>query len=259
MSDIFGPQVQTGRLPEPDPEKPIEVTAEIIRAPDNYLTIKAPPPPSLDVVVERDLNQNLTVQQKANLSAFSQAMCAGHANAAPLICQGLSCPFLKNCPLYQNGVILPEGKSCPVEQVAVNGWKYKFYESAGVTDNTPNRDLIYSLLDDVVGFVIIQQRILWEAAQRGQVVREECIGLNADREPIYATRLDPSYDLFIRLTSSKMKILKELLATPKAQVEAKRYANNDPSTQAAKALAQLAQLQGVRRIESSTLKVDLSE
>jgi hypothetical protein len=254
VSDIFGPQVQTGKLP--DPEEPIEVKAEMIPSTPQLPTIKAPPP-SLDVVVERDLKQSLTPQQKSALSAFSQAMWAGHANAAPLICQGVSCPFRLNCPIFQAGIPLPEGKACPVEQVAVNGWKHKFYESAGVDDETPNRDLIHSLLDDVVGFVVIQQRILWEAAQNGKVVREECIGVNADGEAIYAARLDPSYDLFIRLTNSKIKILKELLATPKAQSEAKRHASNDPSTQAAKALVMLAQMQNTKRIEAKSVQVDL--
>jgi hypothetical protein len=173
------------------------------------------------------------------------------------MCAGTDCPFLKNCPLFQNGVSLPTNKQCPVEQVAIRNWKQKLYDASGVGEGHPQRELIYSLIDELVGHAIMQTRVFWQASQNGKAVKEECIGVNADGEPIYTTRLDPSLDYLLRIGDKKVRILRELIATPRSQVESKKFTSSDPSTLSVKLLNELAKLAGTKKIEGPHIKIDL--
>jgi hypothetical protein len=251
---IFGPQVQIKK----NEGQPEAIKAEIVAVPESGgAMVPRAPLPTLADLVEGYGHAKLTETQRKNLTKYTEDITETSVSQAPLVCRGTECPFRSNCPLFQNGVQLPIDKQCPVEQVAIAGWKRKFYESAAVPEDHPNKELIYLMIDDLVAHTVIQTRVFWQASQDGKIIKEECIGVNADGDPIYTTRLDPSLDYILRLGDRKQRLLRELLATPRSQIEAKRYTSNDPSTQAAKALAELAKLQGVKKIEGGFLRINL--
>jgi hypothetical protein len=251
----FGPQIQLKKVDPP----PLEMKeAELLPAsPSALAKPSAPATASLAEVMESQFNVKLTETQRANLLGYTKSISETYLSQAPLICAGTGCPFLKNCPLAQNGITLPTDKMCPVEQVAIASWKQKFYESSGVHEDHPQKELIYSLIDELVSHSILQTRVFWQASQNGKVIKEECIGVNSEGDPIYTTRLDPSLDYLLRIGDKKVRVLRELLATPRAQVEAKRYTSADPSTSAANILKELSKLNGVKKIEGAFVQVNL--
>jgi hypothetical protein len=256
-ANVFGPQVNTGPKIVPTHLVPVE------KAP-----LAAPPPTPALVPVVKDLPEpkqlseyvggDLTPEQKESLDTFSKKMRSGLSSAVPMVCRGIGCPFIEICPLQQAKIELPRNKTCPVEESVIQAWKRDFMVYSNIPDDHEQKALIYQLIEELATMVAIQTRVAWANAREPEIFRDEVIGANQQGDPIIAKRLNPSLDLLQRIGTNKLKILRELLATPRAEVEAKRKMGIDPSSQAAATMAKIAKLQGAKQIEAGYMRVELN-
>lgn len=258
-NSVFGPKVNLGNKPKEveivprqaphnEPVKMVPYQGELVPAMIPVAKELAEPKPLSEYI-----STDLTSEQRAALDKAGNKLRAGPSGAIPMQCRGANCPFVQVCPLHMNAVALPVGKFCPVEEAVMQAWKRDFIMWAGIPDDHENKALIYLLVDDIAASVAYQTRIGWANAIEPDIFREETVGVSQDGEPIVSRRLNPSLDLLNRTMSNKMKLLRELLATPRSEVEAKKKMGIDPSSQAAAAMAKLNRM----NIKSATFKVDL--
>lgn len=246
-------KVKTPELPATEPVRDVSILPSM----PSPLAI---PEDTVDTSLASYITTELTPTQKEALNKCGDKLRTGPSNAVPMLCRGLACPYVQVCPLHMNGVPLPEGKICPVEQAAVDSWRRDFITAANIPDDHPNRMLIGLLVDDIAATVAYQARIGWANAIEPEIFRDEVIGISDNGEPIVAKRLNPSIDLSNRTMGNKLKMLRELLATPRAEVEAKRKIGIDPSSQAAASMAKLNRLKnqgGQPVIQAAFVRVDL--
>lgn len=227
----FGPQVtlsNSGNLqPAPTPAAPLAPAQPPIA------NRKAKEPSQRSIVEFMAGQPNLTQSQLEVMKSAEARLRYGLGAEGPMLCQGLQCPFIGYCDLQKAGIMLPVDEKCPIEQYMIAQWRDNFlasleYDTAG--DHSP---AIKMLVEDMVSELVVQSRILKEAGKDPRIERPVSIGVNFKGDPVEVEKLNPGIDLLIRVNSSKLKILKELLATPKAKSDAGRLQSNDAGTAAA--------------------------
>lgn len=160
----------------------------------------------------------------------------------PLICRGLECKFLGYCDLHKASIPLPFEKPCPLEQHMIDSWKDDFLRAIDYDDTGEHSATIRSMVDELTGLLVLQSRIAQDTARDGSIERSVNIGFNFQGAPIETTKLYPGFDQLIRLSQAKMKILANLLATPKSKAETGRLEANDPGSKTAAMHAAAAKL-----------------
>lgn len=224
-------------LPHPDaqPEEGPPPVLELPTAPPVGQTIRPPEAKPLSAYIA----DPLTAQQTQALDEFSARLRLGAAANLPMICLGIECKFHSNCPLAKAAVNLPLGQSCPVETSAIDMWRQDFLESYNVSKKHPQYALMIRLVNDMVSYEAIENRLMWKAAQDSDILKREVVGFSQQGVPIEAERLNPMLDYILRLKDRKLKALREMLATPRAEAEARRRLGQDPGSQTASATAAL--------------------
>lgn len=231
-------------LPTPDVTEVTPVTTEATLA-----TVELPPAtmPVLQLVappapkpLSGYIASPMTTQQAAILDDYSARIRIGPAANLPMICMGLECKFYNSCPLVEAKLNLPLGQKCPVETSALDMWRQDFLESYNVSKKHPQYALMIRLVDQMVGLEGLENRLMWHAAKDPEILKRETVGFSQQGTPIEAERLNPMLDFILRLKAAKLKMLREMLATPRAEAEARRRLGQDPGSQTAQAQAALA-------------------
>lgn len=234
----FGPQVTLSDTPAKAPAQAPPA------APDAPLATSAPPAfvPTKrrgDVPQHSILNflsgENVTEVQKASMKAAEDRLRYGPGSSSPMLCKGLECPFLGYCDLHKSGIMLPLDEQCPIEQYMIAQWRDNFLGSLDYDIPGEHSAAVKMLVEDMAVEMVLQSRITKEAGSDPRVERPATIGLNMKGEPIEVTKLNPGLDLLLRINSSKLKILKDLLGSPRAKAEAGRLQSNDAGSAAAAA------------------------
>ncbi len=201
----------------------------------------------------------LTPGQKDVLDRYFKKAISGMEAMSPMICRGQACVIYNSCPLREAGLNLPEGKQCPVEDSILVATRAKIIAGCGIPEEHEKRDLALMMVDEIMLTVMKQLRVAWYSSQNPEVMKETVIGVSQDGSPIYSEQLDPTMDWLLRASGAKIKMLRELLATPRAEVEARRKMGMDPSTAASAALAKINQLRAGGSVEASYIRIDLDD
>lgn len=231
----FGPQVTTSD-PVPAP-KPAETVLPVPVAPTEGRALPRRKPTA---VAERNVLEHiagadqLSELQKATIIAEQRKRVkAPIGGTIPLICRGLDCKFLGYCSLHKANVLLPMDKPCPLETNLAEQWRDDFLSSVDFDDGADHSATIRSIVDELVGMLILQSRVAQDTSRDASIERESDMGLSFQGQPIKTSRLYPGFDLLLRIADKRMKLLAHLLATPKARAEAGRLELNDPGSKTA--------------------------
>lgn len=266
----FGKQVtHTKREPEPQPAPQKQPEAAIVPAAP---AAPAPAVPARQGLLHRDkkidlpepkplsgyVTAPLTSKQKAALDLAWNKLRKGAAARGPMVCQASQCVFLQHCDLAKAKVPLPKGEDCPIDLSILEAWRRDFLQFANVSPDHHNYGLIVNMIDDLVVEVMLQSRVMMNFSSDPDILRDEVIGINPEGDPIVAKRLHPGLDFLLRVNDRKLRKLREMLATPKAEVDARRKTGEDPASKTAELR---------RRVEEATrqagkgpeyVKVDLN-
>lgn len=252
ISSPFSSEVRLSRVPElPDPLPQPEqvdfddpVAMEAMALPPAL--VSAPPAAPLVLIrppeakpLSAYIASPMTPGQAAILDDYSSRIRIGPAANLPMICAGDSCKFYKNCPLVEAKLNLPLGQKCPVETSALDMWRQDFIQAYNVSDKHPQYALMVRLVDQMVGLEALEGRLMWWCAQDPEILKHEVVGFSQQGVPIEADRLNPMLDYILRLKDRKLKMLREMLATPRAEAEARRRLGQDPGSQTAAAASAL--------------------
>lgn len=260
----FGPQITTGK-PGRKPQGP-QAAPQSPQAPS--VSSEAPPVPArkdLPAKPVRSLGHYrgapMTTEQQQALHRWSRKARQGPVSHLPMICKGPECPFVHQCPLVKEGVAEPIGEECPVEDHLRELWVADFLEGLGVDEAHPDFPVVQALVSDLSFDLLIQNRFAWTLANDPDPVRKEVIGINNNGSPIEVQKVNPGLEFLNRLGTKKIKLLREILATPRSKAEAGRMGWKDPGTQAASAQAKAEKLKELagRKKGDEDLSVRLAE
>jgi len=255
----FGPQVTTSDPAPalaPKAPEPLDTSSPLVPAtPSSLEGVKQLPRRKPSQVAERNVLEYiagadaLTELQKATVTAGQRRRVkAPIGGTIPLICRGLECKFLGYCDLHKANIPLPFEKPCPLEQNLADQWRDDFLASIDYDDTGEHSATIRSIVDELVGMLILQSRVAQDTARDAAIERTMNIGFSFQGQPIEATKLYPGFDLLLRIAHARMKLLAQLLATPRAKADSGRLESNDPGTKTAAthaAAAKIRQEQGI--------------
>ena len=244
----FGPQVTTSDptaapppalAPTPPPDLPVEAEPG-----EKQLPRRKPSAVSERNVLENIMGADqLTELQKATIIAEQRKRVrAPIGGTIPLICRGLDCKFLGYCSLHKVGALLPMDKPCPLETNLADQWRDEFLASIEFDEGSMHSAAVRSMVDELVGLIVVQSRIAQDTAKDPSIEKEMDIGTSFNGQPMKGSRLYPGFDLLLRIAEKRMKILAHLLSTPKSRAEAGRLAPVDPGTKAAAAAVAAAKI-----------------
>lgn len=261
-------------LPEPDPAPSaqpagsIEVDAVVEPARQGRIE-------SLQVGDIRSMSNKLTVAldplQQASLDRWSQRARFGAGAQMTMKCAGQDCPFIEQCPLWNPRpdmqgnkpapIPLPVGLPCPVEEHLQDLWLQDFMVTFQIREDDPDIGMLRMLVGGLLTLLMQENRLAWTAASNPKVLSEDCIGFTKDGDPLMIQKLSPVLDQMTKLAPAKVRILRELLATPRSKVEAKQKGWNDPSIRAAEAQVRAKKLRDLREIQKGnpTFNVSLGQ
>lgn len=204
------------------------------------------------------LPKSLSDEQRTKMHAAGKRIKKyQHLSKLPMICMGIQCPFARYCELVENDVDLPVGDPCPLEDFAVDCFIDEFKEHYALDDGDPQSFWVLQLMRDLAGDVVVSTRINMSMALEPAPVESTFGGIAFGGQALTVTKLQPTLDYMLRLNASKLKLIKEMLGTPKAKAEVGQLGANDPSSSTADAqarankLRQLAE-QGVTQTKDET-------
>lgn len=200
----------------------------------------------LNEVLSEKLLANLTVKQRNALQKYANNMKFGFTtNATPMICLDDKCPFTRKCPLFLNNIPRPFREECPVEKMQIASWMHTFAEAAGVDPTDPSAAYDMMIVDQIVFQMVLESRSAWQLALDPQIEREYISGFNPLGQPFYNREVAKAAEFYEKLIKTKMRLLKELLATRKAKSEAEAKGYADPSRVAANMMARAKKMRTI--------------
>lgn len=238
------PPVLPDPLPTPDaapvPVEPTVAPPDIELPPAVLPTLQLAPTQTAGKTLSGYIASPMSTEQAAILDDYSARIRIGPAANLPMICMGLECKFYNSCPLVQAKLNLPLGQACPVETSALDMWRQDFIEGYNISKKHPQYALMIRLVDQMVGLEGLENRLMWYAAKDPEILKRETVGFSQQGMAIEAERLNPMLDFILRLKAMKLKMMREMLATPRAEAEARRRLGQDPGSQTAQAAAALS-------------------
>lgn len=233
----FGKQISTSQEPKPAPETestdkpvPLKASAEI---PGGIL------PKPLSAYLP---GSNISPEQASGMQRWAKRVRQGPATQMTMHCSGKACPFYSQCPLVKEEIDLPVGEKCPVEEMAMDMWVTDFLVAYQITEEHPDYTPVRHLLGLLAMDMAVQLRVAWQLSNEPEIMTLDVIGTNQQGDAIEVRKVHPVLEFMNKQGSQILKKLKELLATPRAKVEAGRLGWQDPSSQAAAAQAKAAEL-----------------
>lgn len=210
-----------------------------------------------------EVRESLPIETRNQLDAYSNSTKFGFAEQlGPMICQDEQCPFAEKCPLRATGVVRPVGKDCPLEQAQIANWKYSLTSAAIIDPNDPTSAYDLIIVDQIVYQMLLEARAAMQLAMSPEIEREYVSGYNPMGMPFTTRETSKAAEFYDRLVKTKLRLMRELLATrrSKAEAEAKGYA--DPSKIAADLIQRAAKLRtAVRRPDGTTeaMEIDMND
>ena len=210
-----------------------------------------------------EVREQLPVETRNQLSAYSDSTKFGFTGQlGPMICQDEACPFFDKCPLRQAAVPRPFGKDCPLEQAQIANWKHSLASAATIDPNDPASAYDMIIVDQVVYQMLLEARAAMQLAMSPEIEREYVSGYNPMGMPFTTRETSKAAEFYDKLVKTKLRLMRELLATrrSKAEAEAKGYA--DPSKIASDLMQRAAKLRSaVQRPDGTTeaIEIDMNE
>jgi len=175
-----------------------------------------------------------------------------HAGKLPMLCTGMQCPFASYCELVENDVDLPVGDPCPLEDFAVDAFMDEFKEHYKLDERDPQAFWVLQLMRDLAGDMVVQTRVNQSLAMDPAPIDTAFGGISFSGQALEITKLKPTLDYMLRLNANKLKIIKEMLGTPKSKAEAGRLGADDPSSSTADAQARANKLRQLAQLGQDT-------
>jgi len=176
--------------------------------------------------------QELVVTEAAlkTLGQFARRMIDGYQAAVPMICMGQKCPYYNLCPVVKAELSPPLLKPCPVETHLFDDWKRQKMIELEVDADDDMMAIDRNQINELAELEILQLRANWEMAMDPQTVREKCVGVDDNGEPIMTEIENPRINVISKLGKEKGRLLDDLVATRKARVKANMGNNKDASS-----------------------------
>ena len=198
----------------------------------------------------------LSQEQTSKLQRWSQKSRkhgpVGHMRISE--CHGMECPFVSQCPLAKNDVTLPLNQECPVEEHLVDTW----VEDAGIAFDVDEQHkeypFIMALLGELALILLVQTRLGWVLSKDPAPISTEVMGMNSRGEAMEVRRIHPGLEHLDKIVPKKIRILRELIQTPRSKIEAGRMGWKDPSSRAAEAQAKAEKLKALKEREDGPIR-----
>ena len=261
-SNPFGhgvtPDVQKASAP-PSPPPEAEETQEDL----GLVTVDVPEAGSLsDVAIGAPSNMELvdalddnaraalTPEKEKSLIEHTKSMSFGFATkAAPMICHDSNCPFISKCPLKKNGISRPFLQDCPVEQAQIASWTKTFSLAAGVQDDL-SAAFDHMLIDQIVFQMLLESRAAMQLAMDPEIEREFTTGYNPLGQPFTSREVSKAAEFYEKMVKTKMRLMRELLTTRRSKAEAAAKGYADPSRVAASLMSR------AKRVKEAKIAAD---
>lgn len=176
--------------------------------------------------------QELKITEAAlkTLSQFARRMVDGYQAAVPMICLSDKCPYYNLCPLVKAELEPPLLKPCPVETHLFDDWKKQKMKELDVSSDDEMMAIDRSQINELAELEILQLRANWEMALDPMTVREKCIGVDEDGNPIMQEVENPRINVISKLGREKSRLLDDLVATRRARIKAGAAGGKDASS-----------------------------
>jgi len=176
--------------------------------------------------------QELVVTEAAmkTLAQFARRMVDGYQAAVPMICLGQKCPYYNMCPVVKAELSPPLLKPCPVETHLFDNWKKQKMVELEVDSDDEMMAIDRNQINELAELEILQLRANWEMAMDPQTVREKCVGVDDNGDPIMTEIENPRINVISKLGKEKGRLLDDLVATRKARVKAGAGNTKDASS-----------------------------
>lgn len=250
-------QSSDNTLNDGDTLPPVNGKNEIVAA-DN-LQIVPIGEASITDFLPAEIKDKLPAETRNQLAEYSASTKFGFTGQlGPMVCQDENCPFIEKCPLKQTGVERPFGKSCPLEMSQIANWKHSLTTAATIDPNDPASAYDMIIVDQVVYQMLLEARAAMQLAMSPEIEREYVSGYNPMGMPFTTRGTSKAAEFYDKLVKTKLRLMRELLATrrSKAEAEAKGYA--DPSKIAADLMRRAAKLRSaVQRPDGTTEAIEI--
>ncbi len=250
-------QSSDNTLSDGDTLPPVKPTNEIAAA--ERLPIVPIGEASITDFLPEEVRSTLPEETRNQLSAYSDSTKFGFTGQlGPMVCQDEGCPFFEKCPLRQMGVERPFGKSCPLEQSQIANWKHSLTTAATIDPTDPASAYDMIIVDQVVYQMLLESRAAMQLAMSPEIEREYVSGYNPMGMPFTTRETSKAAEFYDKLVKTKLRLMRELLATrrSKAEAEAKGYA--DPSRIASDLMQRAAKLRSaVQRPDGTTEAIEI--
>lgn len=188
------------------------------------------------VPIDWDDDKKARVEELTTASRLNTSRVA----SIPMICKASKCPSRHYCPLYKEN-IAPLGMPCPIETKLIMMMMIQVMEELEVN---PTSTIEVGMVRDFVDQEIQQIRKQNLLAQE-DIIQENVVGIDESGEPIMKKELHLGVQWEDKIHKRKSAILKQLVATREAQINAGAKMM-DKTANTAKALSSLLEIQAKR-------------
>lgn len=206
-----------------------------------------------------EVRDALPQETRNQLSAYSDSTKFGFTGQlGPMICQDESCPYIEKCPLKQSSVPRPFGKDCPLEQAQIANWKHSLAGAAIIDPNDPASAYDMIIVDQIVYQMLLEARAAMQLAMSPEIEREYVSGYNPMGMPFTVRETSKAAEFYDKLVKTKLRLMRELLATRRSKAEAESKGYADPSKIAADLMQRAAKLRSaVKRPDGTTEAIEI--
>lgn len=218
---------------------------------------------SITDFLSAEVRESLPVETRNQLDAYSNSTKFGFAEQlGPMICKDEQCPFAEKCPLRTAGVVRPIGKDCPLEQAQIANWKYSLTNAATIDPNDPASAYDMIIVDQVVYQMLLEARAAMQLAMSPEIEREYVSGYNPMGMPFITRETSKAAEFYDKLVKTKLRLMRELLATRRSKAEAESKGYADPSKVAADLMQRAARLRTAVKYPDGTteaMEIDMND
>jgi len=209
---------------------------------------------SLVRVAETQNEQAISPEGRVVLSHYIDSATRGYVGSLGMICKGMRCPFISDCPLHKIGSKLPIDSKCPVEGAMVTMWLNKHVKALGIEDpNDPIHSFDMDMLYELAGQELIRWRCAVHLSDDPRLVSNQQVGATQQGEPIFGDVINPVLTVMEKAGKNISKIREALVATREAQIKAGQLAT-DPTERAAELKKKANALIAARRAANEKTK-----
>jgi hypothetical protein len=189
-----------------------------------------------------ETKKELTDTQIQSLNKYSDSTKFGITGVAPIICKDEACVYLLKCPLFRAGIARPIHKDCPVEEFNQKRWLEQFANASGINiEDMTESAYDMMLLEDLANYQLLEFRAIMELAENPRIHIREVSGIDHLGNEMVTSHMNQVINFKEKMAKTKMKILRELIATRKAKSE-EQASFRDRSSAAAEMIARVKQM-----------------